>query len=157
MDRMLYQKKIWTMTGVPRKNQVNRNAHPERMGFALSRRTAVIYPPMMPIDIATKVNHSVSSAPLTYGEVKMSAPTWSQPNRHCVPRPVCEGMCEMSVWIIIATTTRITPAATQRPGWRTGTILGGRAPLADPVGPTALNLRSAAGRVPCGGASREGC
>ncbi len=64
---MKFQKKIWTSTGVPRKNQMYIQLAPETSGFGERRMTARTMPSVMPIAIEVTVSSSVRTSPCRIG------------------------------------------------------------------------------------------
>ena len=60
---MLYQSRICTSTGVPRKSQMYVHAAPETSGFGDSRITASSTPRAIPITIDAAVSSSVTTRP----------------------------------------------------------------------------------------------
>ena len=85
--------------------------------------TARTIPSTMPAAMAMTVSSSVMAMPRKMGAAKRYLPTtphWNLPSR-TPPRVTWE---KKRVLTSIAARTTMTTLATQRPGWRTGTILG---------------------------------
>ncbi len=108
---MKFQNRSCTSSGVPRKNQMYAQLPPETSGFGDRRITARITPRTIPMAIAMTVSSIVTSRPCRTRLEKKKSPTTSQPKRELVAADR------------VRTTARktTTTAATQRPGWRTGT------------------------------------
>src|SRR5512133_1968754 len=110
---MLYQSRIWTSTGVPRKIQMYSQLAPETSGLGERRMTASTIPSAIPIAIDVAVSSSVTTTPSRMRREKNQSPTIPHPNR-------------LFVAIELASATvrnRRIAVATQRPGWRTGIAL----------------------------------
>jgi hypothetical protein len=74
----LYQKKIWTSTGVPRKNQMYSQLTHDITGLGESRITASTTPSTMPITIASTVSSMVTTIPPRMKGRKSQVQTWFQ-------------------------------------------------------------------------------
>ena len=60
---MLNQKRIWSSSGVPRKNQMYSQLAPETIGLGDWRMTARITPSTTPTTIESTVSSSVTTTP----------------------------------------------------------------------------------------------